>query len=137
MIDREVSELEGDAMGTQRVMLVEDEMIVAFDLCDQIEEGGFEIDGPYASVRNALAALSENKPGCAVLDVRLIDGSVYPVADRLRDLGVPLLFHSGHADAGELNRRYPDARICSKPSRAGLIRAAVTEMMRNGPEARA
>ncbi len=131
MEDRDVAQRDAGSAG--RVMLVEDEMIVAFDLCDQIEAGGFAIDGPYATVRTAMAALSDAPPDCAVLDVQLIDGTVYPVADRLRDLGVPLLFHSGHADAGELRRRYPDAVICPKPSRNNAIRCAISALIAETP----
>lgn len=104
-----------------KILLVEDEMIIAFDLCDRLEEGGFVVDGPYPSVKRALNAIESNVPDAAILDVQLTDGSVYPVADRLQELGVPLLFHSGHVDPQELQKAYPGAAICAKPCRNGTI----------------
>ncbi len=46
-----------------------------------------------------LAHLDGDKPelACAILDVRLRDGEWFPAAERLREAGVPLIFHSGHA----------------------------------------
>ncbi|WP_010545262.1 response regulator [Sphingomonas elodea] len=106
-------------------MLIEDELFVALDVQDVVEEAGFAVDGPYVSVAEALEAVAARLPGCAILDVRLIDGEVFPAADVLRDAGVPIIFHSGHADAMSLRGRYPHAVVCSKPCSPRALRAAV------------
>lgn len=110
---------------TKTVMLIEDELFVALDVQDVVEEAGFSVDGPYVSVADALAAVAQHLPGCAILDVRLTDGEVFPAADVLRDAGVPIIFHSGHADATSLRDRYPQAVVCSKPCSPSALRAAV------------
>ena len=79
------------------VLLVEDELFVALDLQDTIENAGFSVDGPYISVASAMSALGSVLPDCAILDVRLADGEVYPVAEALAAAGIPFIFHSGHA----------------------------------------
>lgn len=99
------------------VLLVEDEMFVALDLQMIFEDDGWHVAGPYPSTQEALEYLSTNRPGCAVLDVRLVDGDVFPVADALTDIQVPFVFHSGHADNAQLNSRYPASKLYSKPCR--------------------
>ncbi|WP_066558940.1 response regulator [Croceicoccus bisphenolivorans] len=111
------------------LLLVEDEMIIAFDIADQMMSAGFQVDGPYPSNVKALAALDTGKPHVAILDVQLADGDVYPVATRLRELNIPIVFHSGHADPGQLNLEYPDAIVCTKPCSSGRLEDAVRSVM--------
>lgn len=114
---------------TRTVMIVEDEMLVALDLQDIVEEAGLTAGGPYETVQETLEALTLSWPDCAILDVRLRDAEVFPAADRLRDAGIPLIFHSGHADEGELRTRYPAAQICAKPSSPSALRKALQRAM--------
>ncbi|MGK3893868.1 hypothetical protein, partial [Enterococcus faecium] len=77
-----------------------------------VEDAGLEVEGPYTSLAEAEAALARLDPHrllCAILDVRLRDGEVFPAADRLKAAGVPIIFHSGHADQQALQSRYPGA----------------------------
>ncbi|MCE3590369.1 hypothetical protein LXJ59_27665, partial [Escherichia coli] len=66
-----------------RVMLVEDELFVALDVQMTVEDAGLEVEGPYTSLAEAEAALARLDPHrllCAILDVRLRDGEVFPAA---------------------------------------------------------
>lgn len=117
------------AGGNPVVLLVEDEMIIAFDMADQLSYSGFIVDGPYPSNAKALAALDGDRPNVAILDVQLTDGDVYPVANKLRDMGVPIVFHSGHADPQELRIDYPEAIVCTKPCPSGQLEAAVRQVL--------
>lgn len=114
---------------TSSVMIVEDELFVAMDLQDIVEEIGHQVDGPYMTVREALAALESNLPTCAILDVQLLDGEVYPAADRLKEASVPIIFHSGHADEKKLLDRYPASMVCPKPSSPISLRAAIERLL--------
>lgn len=98
-----------------RVLVVEDEFIIALDLSETVKDLGYELDGPYADRTNALEALEDDFPDCAILDVFTADGEVYPLADRLSEAGVPIIFHSGHVPPEELRGRYPEAQACAKP----------------------
>lgn len=117
---------------TKTVLLVEDELLVAFDVQDMIEAAGFSVDGPYVSVDEAIAGLGRHLPDCAVLDVQLQDGEVFPVADLLHAAGVPFVFHSGHADAQSLRDRYPRAAVCGKPCSPTRLQATIIDLI--GPE---
>ena len=112
-----------------RVLLVEDELLIALDLQLSLEDAGADVvmaDG----VATGFAALARCRaaaalPHVALLDVRLGDGEVFPVADELSAAGVPIVFHSGHAQGGDLARGYPDAAVLSKPAPIDALLAAL------------
>jgi DNA-binding NtrC family response regulator len=112
---------------TEPVLLVEDELFIALDLQATIEDLGFQVEGPCTTLTEAEAAIERCSAGfsAAVLDVRLADGTVFPAADRLAAAGVPIIFHSGHADEAEMRRRYPAATVCPKPSAPADLAAAI------------
>lgn len=113
---------------TETVLLVEDELFIALDLQATIEDAGFAVEGPWTTLEDAQHAIDRCGAGhlrVALLDVRLADGSVFPAADRLYAQGVPIIFHSGHADDDELRARYPGATICPKPSPPAALSAAL------------
>ncbi|WP_061976285.1 response regulator [Aureimonas sp. AU20] len=114
---------------TRSVMIVEDELFVALDLQDIVEEIGHRVLGPYVTVREALDAIEADLPACAILDVQLLDGEVYPAADRLRAARVPIIFHSGHADETQLLGRYPDAAVCAKPSSPAHLQSVIERLL--------
>jgi len=98
-----------------RVLVVEDEFIIALDLSETVRDLGYLVDGPYADKENAFIAIDRVMPDLAILDVHTADGEVYPLADALTDAGVPIIFHSGHIAPDDLYVRYPEAQACAKP----------------------
>lgn len=98
-----------------RVLVVEDEFIIALDLSETVRDLGFELDGPYADKEHAFVAIDQDLPDAAILDVYTRDGEVFPLADALTAAGVPIIFHSGHVTPGEVQARYPQAFACTKP----------------------
>ncbi|RFC65317.1 response regulator [Fulvimarina endophytica] len=107
-----------------RVLVAEDEALVAMDITDTVEFEGAEVIGPFATSREARVAVDGSCFDIAILDVRLEDGDVFPVADVIRDREIPIVFHSGHLDPAQISNRYPNACFCSKPSTPeGLVNA--------------
>lgn len=102
-------------MEQPRVLVAEDEFIVAIDLCDTVEEAGFEVAGPHADVSSAMLSLQKRKPDIAILDIKLDDGSSFKLAEQLLSEDVPVIFHSGQFSASEMKKRFPKAIACSKP----------------------
>ena len=98
-----------------RVLVVEDEFIIALDLSETVRDLGYLVDGPYADKENAFIAIDRAMPDLAILDVNTADGEVYPLADALTDAGVPIIFHSGRVSPSDIAQRYPEARACAKP----------------------
>lgn len=81
-----------------RVLLVEDETLVALDLAQQLEAAGFAVIGPAASVAEARQLLQEDDCDAAILDVNLGHGETSePIAQDLIGRGVPIIVVSGYA----------------------------------------
>lgn len=95
------------------VLLVEDDFLIMLDLKLILEDAGASVDTAM-SVQEGLER-SENPYHAAVLDIRLPDGEVFPVAERLSDSRVPIIFHSGNTETSSLETRFPDAVALSKP----------------------
>jgi CheY-like chemotaxis protein len=105
-----------EGLAGRRLMVVEDEFIVAMDLASRLEDLGAEIVGPAGTVEDALA-LVETQGGRldgSVLDINLHGARVYPVADRLAALGLPFVFTTGY-DALVLPPAYAGMPRFEKP----------------------
>ena len=102
-------------MAQQCVLVAEDEFIIGVDLCDTVEEAGYEVEGPYDTANSAIDALERRTPDLAILDVRLGDGEVFPLAEKLMAANVPVIFHSGEVSPNEVSGRYPQAHALAKP----------------------
>lgn len=109
----------------QRILVAEDEMIVAFDLCDTVAEAGFEVEGPHAGISSAMLAFQKEKPALAILDISLSDGAVYPLAQKLADENVPIIFHSGRHTPEEVRNHFPQAETLTKPCPPARVLDAV------------
>jgi DNA-binding response OmpR family regulator len=78
-----------------RVLICEDDPILACDLEQQLEDLGFDPIGPFATQAEALRALRAIRPAAAVIDVELADGACTKLAGVLRDNGVPTVVVTG------------------------------------------
>jgi DNA-binding response OmpR family regulator len=98
----------------KRVLIVEDEMLVALLIEDFLVELGCSTLGPCASVAMAFDTIRTEAFDLAVLDVNLAGEKVYPVAELLEEQQIPFLFLSGYGeDAIPPGRK--DWRVCAKP----------------------
>lgn len=83
-----------------RVLVVEDEAVVAMLVEDELRASGATVLGPAATVDHALrligTAVVDGGIGVAVLDIKLRGETAMPVADRLAALGVPFVFATGY-----------------------------------------
>lgn len=99
----------------RRVLVVEDEYLLAEDLRERLESQGAEVMGPVASVADALELLRDGPaPEAAILDINLQGEMVYPVADELRARGIPFLFATGY-DPWAIPEAYQDVLRAEKP----------------------
>jgi DNA-binding response OmpR family regulator len=98
----------------RRVLLVEDEALVAMLIGDALSDAGAVVIGPFAAVAPALAAIADMPPELAILDLNLGGESSLPIADDLVARGVPIIFASGYGNAG-LPPRYRASPMLAKP----------------------
>jgi DNA-binding response OmpR family regulator len=116
-------------MAQQCVLVAEAELIIGVDLCDTVEEAGFDVEGPYDTASSAIDSLERRTPDLAILDVRLDDGLVFPLAEKLMAANVPVIFHSGEISPGEVSDRYPQAHALAKPCPPNQIIATMREAL--------
>lgn len=98
-----------------RLLVVEDEYLLALYLAEALADLGACVVGPVGSVDAALDLIAHS-PGidAAILDVNLGGEVVYPVADELNSRQVPFVFASGY-DRDALPERYRAFGVCTKP----------------------
>ncbi len=112
----------------KRVLLVEDEAVIAFAVEDALLELGCEVVGPAFCLEDAVALASAEPIDAAILDVNLNDQRSYAVADELRRRGVPFLFATGYAEGGlDWDRAKVD--VLPKPYRKDQIAAALNRLL--------
>lgn len=104
----------------KRVLVVEDELLVAMLLEDMLTDAGCVIVGPFARVPEALAAAEIETLDIALLDVNVAGEKVFPVAYALEKRGVPFLFVTGYGQAA-LPQGHPEWEAHPKPFQADQL----------------
>lgn len=111
----------------QRVLLVEDEMILALDLHDIVESFGC-IPTNVSRISKALQLISAQAFDVAILDLNLAGEKVYPVADELGRRGIPFIFTTGYGEEGVLGP-YRHNIILAKPYTRLEVQAALLKVL--------
>ena len=97
-----------------RVLLVEDENLVALLLEDMVAELGHTVVGPVARLDKALETAQREAFDVAILDVNINGEEAYPIADALVARGIPFVFSTGYGKKG-LPAPYSDRPALQKP----------------------
>jgi CheY-like chemotaxis protein len=109
---------DGEALKGRRVLVVEDEMMIAMLVEDMLADLGCSVVGPAHGLAAAMDLANDAEDlDVALLDVNLAGQAVFPVADALRARGVPIIFCTGYGDAG-LREADRGAPVLQKPYRA-------------------
>lgn len=111
----------------RRVLVVEDEMIVAWLLEDMLADFGCTMVGPATRINQALAMINAEALDAAVLDVNLNGQQSYPLADALVTRGVPFVFSTGYG--GRLLEGYRDFPVLQKPYQSVEFRNALAKLL--------
>jgi CheY-like chemotaxis protein len=109
----------------RRVLVLEDEPIIAMLIEQMLEDAGAEVDG-HATLASAEAALLGPQPDMAILDVNIHNDTSYALAGRLMEMGVPLIFASGYG-AGAHPDGFAAVPTVSKPYDMAAIAAALQQ----------
>lgn len=118
----------------KKVLLVEDEAIIAFAMEDLLVELGCDIVGPAMQLDEALKLAEEAQIDAAILDVNLNDLRSYPVAAELERRNVPFVFATGYDREG-LEWPGTPVDLLSKPYRKEQVEAALCRMLDSAGEA--
>jgi DNA-binding response OmpR family regulator len=105
-----------DPLAVIRVLVVEDEALLALDIADQLRDAGLEVVGPATSVGEALKLVGGTGCDIAILDVNLGSETAGPIARELRARGTPFVVLSGYSSA-QHPPEFHGAPLLSKPTR--------------------
>jgi DNA-binding response OmpR family regulator len=100
-----------------RILVIEDEMLVAMNIEDMLLELGHEMAGLAGRLEHALALARDSTFDLAMLDVNLAGEPSFPVAQVLAERGIPFLFATGYGIKG-ISETYRDRPVLQKPFRA-------------------
>jgi len=114
----------------QRIIIVEDSLLLALELEAGLTEAGAKVVGMAADLEEA-TKLAETDFDVAVLDANLNGTAVTPVAVRLQQRGKPFIFATGYGDAAPAPEGF-DAPVVRKPYNVAQIAAAVAEALGRG-----
>ncbi len=111
----------------RRILIVEDEELVALELTTELSRLGWAVVGPAATVGEAQSLLS-TQFDAAVLDVNLRGRSAYTLAETLAERHVPFLFCTGY-EIADPEGRFPDVPVIRKPVHPEAVSAALSELL--------
>ncbi|WP_342236514.1 helix-turn-helix domain-containing protein [Inquilinus sp. OTU3971] len=111
----------------RRILVVEDDQILALQMQAILRSLGFEVLGPAGSLETGLRLAEDGDVDAAVLDVRLDQGQrVFPVAQTLQRRSIPFSFMTGYSDP-ELDRF--QAPVLRKPVETGSVAAVIKQLI--------
>jgi len=108
-----------------RLLLVEDNLLIAMDAEDQCRRLGVPDVEVASSVQAALQIIARQAPDLALLDMNLGRENSFPVADALIARGIPFIFATGYGEAGAFPERFRRAVVIKKPYSQADIRNAL------------
>jgi CheY-like chemotaxis protein len=111
-----------------RVMIVEDETLVALLLEEYLAECGCVVAGSYTRIEPAMQGLAHSHPDIAILDLNIGGEDIAPVADVLDANGVPYVFASGGSET-KINPSLPRHPLLQKPFTVANLRDALLSAM--------
>ena len=114
--------METTDLARRRILVVEDEAMLALDIIDQVEQHNGVVIGPVASLDAGIEALAKHKPDACILNIRLGPDMAYDLADKLLDAKIPFIFASGEHRA-DIPSRFRGVPLHGKP--VDMVKAAV------------
>ncbi len=115
-----------------RVLIVEDEAVIAMLVEDMVLEFGSEVVGPVARLQEALRLAHNAELDAAILDVNVGGAVIFPVAEVLRERGIPFIFATGY-QPNELPPRFRDSLSVSKPFSFPVLAEALRTALAGQP----
>jgi CheY-like chemotaxis protein len=122
----------GAVLSRARILIVEDEALIALMMVDSVEQEGATVIGPFNTLEDALAC--EDVPDVALLDVNLAGVSSYPLADKLRARNCPIVFATGY-DESSVAPEFAGAPVLQKPIEPEILIQALANLVRSAASA--
>lgn len=118
-----------DLLRGQRILVVEDDAFLAMSVDDMLQEAGAEVVGPAATIDSAKQLIAKGPLSAAILDIRLNEEEVWPIARLLANSDVPFVFYTGHFDSNALPVEWAERPVLTKPARPKQILGALADLV--------
>jgi len=118
-----------DRLRGARILVADDELLIALDIEDVIVGAGAEAVGPCTTLSSTLSAIENEELSAAILDIRLGRETSDAAARRLREKNTPFLFYTGQALPEEMRMFLADAPVLTKPANSQSLVAALEELI--------
>lgn len=118
---------------TRRILIVEDESLIAMLLEDLLADIGYTVVAAVPNVDQALTMLATEAVDLAIVDVNLGGTPSFPVADALAKRGIPFLFTTGYGQRG-LPEHFAARPVLQKPFRRVDLEAALAPLAADLPK---
>ncbi|XAZ26301.1 response regulator (plasmid) [Sinorhizobium sp. B11] len=112
-----------------RVLLVEDDLLLAMDMEDFLVDQGFQVVGPFGRLAQALQALSGQPVDLAIVDLNLAGELSFPLIDTLRRRETPIIVCSGYAELPEIRSKLADLPLIAKPWSPQALTKRIDEVL--------
>jgi DNA-binding response OmpR family regulator len=117
----------------RRILVVEDEFIIAMELQSILEEAGAQVVGPCHTLAEALAAAEHEDISAATLDLRLGLESAIPAARALGNRHIPFIYYSVQSSVDSSVTDWPKAPMIPKPAPATVLVNAIAQLLQGSP----
>jgi CheY-like chemotaxis protein len=112
-----------------RILVVEDDALVALALTEILADFGYEVVGPAPDTQAALKLVAEEKVSAAILDVNLGRDSAVAVAEALAAASIPFVFTTGYTNLSALSPAFKDRPVLNKPYQPQALRDALARLL--------
>jgi CheY-like chemotaxis protein len=116
--------MSGSGFAGRRILVVEDEMLIAMMIEDMLDEIGCQLVGTVSRPAEALAAIEAQAVDAAILDVNLDGVESYGIAAALQARGIPFVFSTGY-QVSKVMEGYGDRPVLRKPFRSSDLSQAL------------
>lgn len=129
LLDEAIEEL--DRQTKARVLIIEDEAVIAMDLSDLVTAAGHDVCAMETTASGAVAAAKRERPDLVLADIQLADGSsgIDAVKDILASFDVPVIFITAFPDRLLTGERPEPTFLITKPYSPDMVRAAVSQAL--------
>lgn len=115
----------GNSSANTKVLVLDDEALIAFDIADIVTDLGAKVIGPATSLDEGFALAKEDRPDVALLDIDVAGRPVWPLAGHLKDSGCRIVFVSANTNHSEIDEDFPEAGVVDKPASPSDIEQAL------------
>jgi DNA-binding response OmpR family regulator len=116
-------------MGERKILVVEDDALIAMEMAERLAELGYAVFEPAASVEAAEKMIGAERPDAALLDANLAGVSSVPLGAKLAAMGVPVAFCTGYDAIKNLPPELARAPILTKPISDDALVAVLKAML--------